>query len=357
MATKRKSKEDDEQEEMVMVGPGADEEVEEEEPEEREEKPAKKKVAAKKVAAKEEDEEEAPDEETPDEETPDEDERVGHADEEEDARGKRESRKARRERQKRARQRNEVELNFLRQRNAALEKRVNEISKRQDTNEVSTLDQRIAGLQSQLKVADQVLAKAIESGNGEDVVEATNIRDKIRDNMGRLAIYKQEMARRTETPDTESVDPNLVFYAQQFIAGHSWYDPNGSDKDSRAVTAIDNRLVQEGYDPRTKEYWDELESRVQGRLPHRFANGSDEEDEDEEEETPPPRRETPARRGNGPRFSVGGRERPLRKNEVYVSPERKAALIEAGAWDDPVLRQKYLKRYAQWDRENRDRDR
>jgi hypothetical protein len=38
---------------------------------------------------------------------------------------------------------------------------------------------------------------------------------------------------------------------------------------------------------------------------------------------------------------------------MYVSPERKSALVVAGVWDDPVLRNKYLKRYAEYDRNNK----
>jgi hypothetical protein len=36
---------------------------------------------------------------------------------------------------------------------------------------------------------------------------------------------------------------------------------------------------------------------------------------------------------------------------VYISPERKEAMIEAGVWEDPVLRNKYLKSYATYDKE------
>jgi hypothetical protein len=32
-----------------------------------------------------------------------------------------------------------------------------------------------------------------------------------------------------------------------------------------------------------------------------------------------------------------------------VTPERKQAMIEAGVWDDPVLRQRYLKAYQDYD--------
>jgi hypothetical protein len=41
------------------------------------------------------------------------------------------------------------------------------------------------------------------------------------------------------------------------------------------------------------------------------------------------------------------------RNEVYINPERKQALIEAGVWDDPILRKKYAARYAEYDRNQR----
>jgi hypothetical protein len=357
------------EESLVMVGPGSDDEDEdhdaqlesededdekdddEGEDDEDSDAPRKKKPKAKKS---DEDEDGDSDED---------DERVGHGeeDEEDDEDGKskkrdRESRKARRERQRKARQRNEVELNFLRQQNERLESEIKEVKGRVDRTEVGSVDQRITSIQSQLKVADQVLAKAHENGSGEDVVEATNIRDRLKETLGRLNGAKQELARRAEESEQEpAVDSRLVYHASQWMRSHSWYDPSGTDKDSRRVASIDDRLVKEGYDPRSPEYWDELTDRVREALPHKFKdrrNGNDEDDDLDEDDDRESRGNGKARRGSGPRFSTGGRERPLRKNEVYVSPERKQALIDAGVWDDPVLRSRYLKKYKDWDKDN-----
>jgi hypothetical protein len=41
---------------------------------------------------------------------------------------------------------------------------------------------------------------------------------------------------------------------------------------------------------------------------------------------------------------------PSTKNEVVVTPERKQAMVEAGVWDDPVARKRYLKAYQDYDR-------
>ena len=38
------------------------------------------------------------------------------------------------------------------------------------------------------------------------------------------------------------------------------------------------------------------------------------------------------------------------RNEVVVTPERKQAMMEAGAWDDPVARKRLLKAYQEYDR-------
>ncbi len=56
----------------------------------------------------------------------------------------------------------------------------------------------------------------------------------------------------------------------------------------------------------------------------------------------------------GPNVGSGREHAPTStRKEIYVSPERKAALIEAGVWDDAVLRSKYVKRYAEYDRKNK----
>lgn len=347
----------EDEEEMVIVGPISEDDEDEheddspeheDEDEGEEDSDSPRKKPRKKKSSESEDEDGDSDED---------DDRVGHGeDDEEDGEGgkskkrERESRKDRRERQKKARLRNEIELNFLRQQNEQLERQVREINQRLVRTETGTIDTRIQQIQAQLKVADQVLAKAHESGSGEDVVEATNIRDKLREGLSRLSEVKQVMARRQQ--DEPQIDSRLVRHAQTWMSENRWYNPQGSDKDSQAVAAIDDRLVQEGFDPSSPDYWEELTRRVRRRLPHRFR-GSDADDDDDfdDDEDSRPRRK--GKRGNGPRFSTGGRERPLRRNEVYISPERKQAMIDAGVWDDPVLRQRYLKTYAKYDRENR----
>ena len=44
-----------------------------------------------------------------------------------------------------------------------------------------------------------------------------------------------------------------------------------------------------------------------------------------------------------------------KSNEFRLSPDRVAAMKEAGMWDDPTLRQKAIRNYANWDRSNKNR--
>jgi hypothetical protein len=150
------------------------------------------------------------------------------------------------------------------------------------------------------------------------------------------------------------VDPGIAAAAREWAEDHEWYDPNLRDADSRVAKAIEDQLYNEGrLDARTPEYWDELDRRLKRYMPHRYGNGQrnvredDDEDEGGEREV---RREE--RRPRGPRITTGGRERPLKSNEVYVSAERKKALQDANVWDDPKLRERYLRQFRRYDREH-----
>lgn len=285
------------------------------------------------------------------------DERLGSRDDEaEPDQRHRETAKERRDRQKRARARERAELDFYRSRNVELEKRVAQIDQRTAQNESAQVEQRITTLQTQIATAERVLAEAVKKQNGDDAAEALRIRDTLRDELSHLNSARQSLtqqrARATEPAPARAPvsaaqpDPQMIAMARRWADDHPWFDLDGGDEDSVIVRAIDEALAADGYDPATQEYWDELSSRVKRRLPERF-NGTHADDEDD---APAPRR-TPARAPSGPRFSSGGRERPLKKNEVYISKDRKEALIQAGLWDDPVARNRMLKRYAQIDAE------
>lgn len=320
------------------------------------------------VAIEDEPRDEDVDDHDDDDDSEDEDTRLGGGREDEDddddaADGKRarrrQERKERKAAQRKARERTERELKFLRNRNEQLERRFSEfeqtVDQRVANNELAGIDTQLNKAKSDLQLANQVIAKAAEDNNGADMAEALDHRDTIRDTIRDLEETKQYYSNnesRQPAREPRELDPRHAAYAQSFMMDHEWYDPRATDQDSRAVLMIDRALAGEGYDPKTKQYWDELRERVHEQLPHHFADDGDDDDADDTEERKPRGEAKEKRRGGGPKFRTGGRERPLKKNEVYISPERKEAMIEAGVWDDPVLRKRYLKSYAEFDKEN-----
>lgn len=296
-----------------------------------------------------------------------EDARLAHSEEDEpdDKDKRKETSRERRERAKKARDRERLEYNFLQKRNEDLEKRLMRIEGRTAQNESVAIDQRINQIDSQLASADRILAEALKKPNGggaEEFTEALKIRDQLRDQRAQLSSTKQTSERETKAetayndsntvaslPATESAkpDPRVIRHAREWAGKHDWFDFNGRDEHSVVVRAIDEALSADGWDASTPEYWEELTERVKRRLPEKFKKGAqaradDDDDMDEEDERP---------RNTGPKFSSSGRERPLKKGEVYVSAERKQAMKDYGVWEDPVARNRMLKKYAKWDAE------
>jgi len=277
------------------------------------------------------------------------------ADDEDDKKAKRRTEnKNRRQRQKEARDRSDRELNFLRTRNADLEQRFSRFEQETDArmagSEIANVDQAINKARADLQLANTVIKQAVDQNDGANLAEALDHRDTIRDNLRDLGEAKNYLStNRRSGGDAiqQQLDPRHVAHAQQFMMDHDWWDPQGRDQDSVKVLEIDRSLVMEGFDPTQKDYWDELRTRTDEALPSRSDSRTGSRGDDSGGNG----QERPSNKNRGPQFRTGGRERPLKKNEVYISPERKAAMEEAGVWDDPVLRNKYLKSYSDYDKQ------
>jgi hypothetical protein len=243
----------------------------------------------------------------------------------------------RKERKTQAISRDKLELDFLRKRNDDLERRVSVQEVRAHQTDLGAYDAYINQAAQEANMAERVIAKAVERGNGEDVAQAMRYRDQAIAKVQQLQFQKQQAAQQRPVTQPNQMDDLTMHYAKEFIADNPWYDAQGRDEDSSIVIAIDQTLAKDGFNPQTSEYWDELRKRAARRLPEKFGKKQSER----------------TARG-GPSVGSGREHAPTStRKEMYVSPERKSALVEAGVWDDPVLRNKYLKRYAEYDRNNK----
>lgn len=250
----------------------------------------------------------------------------------------RERRMKRREIRRYAKERAEAELRLLREQNDILMRRVQAIEGNTLMQNENAIDQRLNEAMQEAYTAEQIIAKAVEAGNGEDVATAIRLRDEAKARAAQLHGVKQQLQYAKHQAAQPQVDPRVTNYAQEWLQANPWYDPNGRDEDSAITKAIDNSLAAEGWDPRSEAYWHELTRRVAARI-------ADDDD-------------APARRDAAPKRKAppigGGREHApaSTRKEVYVTPERKQAMIDAGVWDDPVARNRYLKAYQEYDKQS-----
>lgn len=309
------------------------------------------------------------------------DERVGHEEEADDdanapegetVEQKRERRRGERQRRRHRESMNRKELNFLRQRNESLERRQSELALRQDVADITTMDTRVSGFDQQIRQAEQIHSQAVKAGDGDTATEALRIRDELKRDRDKIADSKEQKtkevkeaaARPTTNGKTEGPPPAVVEQAMSWMERNSWFDKTLNDETSHLVKVMEDRLGRENeLRADTPEYWKELDRRVAARFPHlkKKSMKSDDidwgDDDDDAGEKTREKTEIPAKKKTGgPRLAVGGRERALGKNEVYIDSERRKALEDAGLWDDPDTRQRYLKSYRTYDKAAADKN-
>ena len=267
-----------------------------------------------------------------------EDERLSDSrNEEED--GKREARrnerKRRRETQRFARDKSKEEMQWLIDQNKTLQQRLEAVEHHAISAQKGSLEQNYNHALNSIRAAETALAKAIEIGDGARVPELLRQRDQAMAQATEISRIKTQFSQQPAPQKSEVAER-----ANKWASENSWFNANGNDPDSVAAKAIDAGLVAEGYDPSTKKYWKELDRRIEARLPHRFA---DDDDSGYTGSQQTGRRGPPV--GGTREMSAPG------STKVVVSAERIQAMREAGYWDDPVLRQRMLKRYQETDRE------
>lgn len=250
----------------------------------------------------------------------------------------RERRRNRREMQRRARERKDQELAQLAQQNAQLAQRLAQLEGAHLSSTAHTIEQQFSAAQNEIARAEAVLAAAIEAGNGADTAEALRARDAARD---RAMLLREQHGRISQTMESHQqreqqprrvAETNSTQYGRAWVQANPWFDPNGADEDSAITKAIDAQVLRDGYDPNTIDYWQELTRRVNERL----------------EGPATPQKQAP--RKQAPPTGTNREHVPnSTRNEVYVTPERKQAMIDAGVWDDPVARARYLKSYRDYD--------
>ncbi len=132
--------------------------------------------------------------------------------------------------------------------------------------------------------------------------------------------------------------------ARAWLQQNSWYSATGTDKDSIVAQRLSQELINDGYDPKSDDFWDELDSKLD-----QAGVGAAEEDEAEEEIIEKPkRRSTPPVSGGSARGDLKTKRTITLPTSYIEKMKREAPEI----WNDPARRSRLLKERERILREN-----
>lgn len=272
----------------------------------------------------------------------DDDERLAHDDETEGGerrpRYDRESRAARRARQQKARERERAEIDALKNTVQQLAGALQSVQRGTVGNQLATIEQNISQASAYYNQVNAELAKAIEAGDGTRSAALLAERDKASHAANQWAGAKNALIQQANAqpqPQTrpapevvkpaDAIDEDVARdHYEDFRERHKWFDPDGADKDSRLLKALDDQLPRDGLKPDSPKYWKELEKRIAEHIPHRMrTNGANANGNGDARRALPP---TGAARESG----SNGRT-------VYtISAIQRAYLDQAGIGDDAL---------------------
>ena len=149
-----------------------------------------------------------------------------------------------------------------------------------DTNYVNEYSSRV---ESEMGTAEQALARAIEIGDTNGVVEAQRSITKLaieNDRANQAKMQQQRHAQQEQAQRQQQVQQPMPQQqprrpdpkAEDWAARNEWF---GSDEAmTYAAFGVHKKLVEnEGFDPQSNEYYSELDKRMKEEFPHKLKTG------------------------------------------------------------------------------------
>ena len=259
------------------------------------------------------------------------DDDVAPEDETEYQRARREKRRAKRDLAKKTGVEKDMKLQLLERKNQELMERLSVVERKTHSGDIARVEKAIQDEQARMQYALTKIKQATEAGDGDAMIKAQDLLYESRKRVEGFTNLKQRLTD-SGAQQQSPIDGRIRNNANSWIERNPWFDPNGKDEDSAIAKVVDERLIAEGYNPASPDYWDELDSRLQKRLPHHYNRS---------------RRDSSERR---PKSFVTSSERETggasSRNTFTLTPEQVRAMKDAGFWDDPEKRNKMIKRYA-----------
>jgi hypothetical protein len=295
-----------------------------------------KEVKPEATETNEEDEDEAGETEASDEDSEEEDDE----DREKIREARREERRLKKELVKQREASSRHKISALEKRNEELARRLAAVENTAASYQFAQLDKSIEDEATRVEYAKMKMLQAAQSNDAENQIEYLEQLTDAKQRLAQFQAYKKQQLEAAKTPKQNVPNPistEVQENATRWLKKNSWYDPQARDTDSRIAKVIDQELANDGWDPSDSEYWEELDNRLSARLPHRYvAKGG-----------------AQTRRGGPTASSRVANTASAKPNTITLSRERVQAIRDAGAWDDTEKRNKMIRAYAQYDRQNK----
>jgi hypothetical protein len=259
---------------------------------------------------------------------------------------KRGRRRAKKDLIRKTNQEKDARLTQLQRENEEFKRRLGQLERNTKSEHLVRIDKGIEDAQVRLQYAKMKLAEATQNGDGEAMVEAQTLWQTAQEEARNLTTLRQQAdqeLRRPQEDNTDLPDPQVQKLAAQWMRRNKWYNPAASDPDSRIAKKIDEVMSTQGWNPTDPDYWDELDSRLQRELPHRYNDSNDTETRDVRRP-----RNVVGSAGREASAAYGGSNR----TQFVLSPDRVKAMKEVGAWDNPERKARMVKQFIEFDRQN-----
>ncbi len=254
---------------------------------------------------------------------------------------RREERKLKKELAKQREASAKHKISALEKRNEDLARRLAAVENTAASYQFAQIDKAVEDESTRVEYAKLKMLQAAQAGNVAEQMEYLEQLSDAKDRLKQVQHYKKQQLEQAKAPKQNVPNPvstEVQHQATSWLKKNSWFDPQARDTDSRIAKVVDQELVADGWDPSDPEYWDELDNRLSARLPHRYtAKGG-----------------INQRRAAGPTASSRvANTNSSKPGTITLSRERVNAIKDAGAWDDVAKRNKMIRAYAQYDRENK----
>jgi len=273
------------------------------------------------------------------------DDDTDHPDDDDELRAaKRNRRRAKKDLIRKTNQEKDARLTALQRENEEFKRRLSHLEQNTKSEQITRIDKNIEDAQVRLEYAKMKLSEATQNGDGEAMVQAQMLWQSAQDETRNLQALRHRADQELRKPSDLNVpDPEIQRNAAQWMRRNKWYNPAATDADSRVAKKVDELMVTQGWNPSDPDYWDELDSRLQKELPHRYNDSNDNETRDVRRP-----RNVVGSAGREASAAYGGSNR----TQFVLSPDRVKAMKEVGAWDNPERKARMIQNFINFDRQN-----